>query len=272
MKSLVGGLLVVGTLTAVVPATGMATEELKFAGSTTVMEVLEPIEDVFKSQGMHIQIQGNGSSAGVSSMRMGMAQVAMISRDPTPDESKDFHIYTAAKDIVVLIVNSANNMKNITSNEVRAIYSGEQKTWPNGGTVRVISKEAGRGTKVVFDEVFGLIGKIRSDAAIVGANGQTVTSVANDRNAIAYVSYATAHQAVVDGEPIRILALDGVEPTPKLVLNGSYKLGRSLNLLYKPTFQAQMERVIKVLQSPAAIQGMQHAGVVPTTGLSTAQR
>lgn len=272
MKSNVGGLLVAGLLVVTVPGMATAAEELKFAGSTTVMEVLEPLQQVFQTHGIHIQIQGNGSGAGVASLRMGMAQVGMISRDPSQSERKNFRVYTIAKDIVVLIVNRANNVKDISSNDVRAIYVGEKKTWPDGSTINVISKEAGRGTREVFDEKLDLVGKIRRDAAIVGSNGQTIASVAKDKSAIAYVSYASAHVAIRAGEPISILSLDGVEPTPELVLKGAYKLGRSLNLLFKPEFQTHMDRVVEVLQTPAAVERMRRVGVVPVSGTSAARR
>lgn len=51
--------------------------------------------------------------------------------------------------------------------------------------------------------------------------------------AIGYVSIGTAISLIEKGMPIKILGLNGVAATRENVLNGTYPIGRELNLVYR---------------------------------------
>lgn len=222
-------------------ATFSQAENITFAGSSTVLPIMEGMSPVFKKHGIDIKVQGGGSSAGLKSVRMGLADIGMVSRSLTKKEAKAYQQFALAKDWIVLISHKDNKKSDITKAEVIEAYT--QKSSP----LHVIAKEAGRATKVVFDNYFDISSKLRSDLVIIGANGQAIASVENDPKALAYVSYSAAHKAIEQGSPIKILTLDGVAGTPENVQSNKYQLARTLNLVYLEKNQRTIDKIQSIL-------------------------
>jgi phosphate transport system substrate-binding protein len=231
------------------------TETVTFAGSSTILPIMEAMGPVFEEHGINAEIQGGGSSAGFKAAKMGMAQVGMMSRELTEKEAKSLKNLTISKDWVVMIAHSDTPFENVTSEQVIGVYTGEKKEL-DGWKIDAIAKENGRATKKIFDHYFHLGGKeghpLDPKLAIIGANGQAISAVANDPHAMSYVSYSAAIRAVEQGEPIQILSLDGVFGTPENVNNGTYKMTRPLNLVYQEKNQDLMDRIRKILKLPKA--------------------
>lgn len=226
-----------------------------FAGSSTVFPIMEAMTPIFKEHGIKPEIQGGGSSAGFKAAKMGMAQIGMMSRELTEKEAKSLKKLAISKDWVVMIVHSDTPSKDITSEQVVDIYTGKKGKF-NDRKVNPIAKENGRATKKIFDHYFHLGGKeghpLDKKLVIIGANGQAIAAVAHDPNGMTYISYSAAIRAVEQGEPIKILSLDGIFGTPENVQNGTYKMTRALNLVYKEKNQELMDRISKILTTPEA--------------------
>jgi len=239
-------------------------ELVVFAGSSTIMPIIEDMTDLLGKNGFDLQVQGGGSSAGLKSTKMGLAQVGMVSRGLTTREKRSYNNFVIAKDWVVLITHKSNPVKNLNQQQVYDIYSGKQDLWDSGKEVHAIGKEGGRATKKVFENHFKLRGKVRKSIIIIGANGQAIASVANDPDALAYVSYSAAIEAVKQKENIKIITLDNIAATPENILNQSYALTRSLNLVYLDKNEALMERLKIAFKSPEAMNIFKKNHVMPT--------
>ncbi len=238
-------------------------ETITFAGSSTIRPIMENMMPVLEKHDVQAKIQGGGSGVGLKSVKMGMAQVGMVSRGLTQEESSEFANMVIARDWVVIIVNKAQTMENITTSEVKEIYTGKKSAWANGGKIHVVGKEAGRATKEVFEGYFGIEGEVRKDAVIIGPNGQAIATVAGDANAIAYVSYADAEEAVKAGESIKILTLDGQQGDPANVAAGNYKLARDLNLVFSLKNEALQTKMRLILGDKDARKVFEEHHVMP---------
>lgn len=111
---------------------------------------------------------------------------------------------------------------------------GEPVDW-DGEEVAVYTREDGSGTRSTFVELFGVekvdesgatVDLIDLDAAIVNSTAVMTTTVAGDPASIGYVSLGT-----LDGDGVKAVAVDGVEPTVQNVENGSYRAMRPFNLV-----------------------------------------
>ncbi len=243
-----------------------AGDKVVFAGSTTILPFMEKMEPLFKKQGMDIEVQAGGSSVGYKTARMGMADVGMMSREMKESEAKNLKKLAIARDWLIMIAHKDAPIDNITSEQVVDIYTG--KTNKVGDfKVNAIAKENGRGTKEVFDHFFHLGKKhdrpIAKDLVIIGPNGQAITTLANDPHGLAYLSYSAVEAAIKQGEPIKMLTLNGVEGTVENVMNGKYKLQRTLNLVYKENKADLMERIKAVLATDEARKIFTDNGVQP---------
>ncbi|MCD8132203.1 MAG: substrate-binding domain-containing protein [Lachnospiraceae bacterium] len=120
---------------------------------------------------------------------------------------------------------------------------GAAKTTPNPveglealGSVQVISREGGSGTRSAFADLVGFSKSTdgtktdnTTDAAIIAESTEAVIlSVSENSAAIGYISMGSA----VDSEEIKILAVDGTDATTENVRNGSYSLSRPFCLAW----------------------------------------
>ncbi len=259
-------LSIVSTFLIVSTNAAMAGDKVVFSGSTTVLPFMEKMAPLFKKQGMDIEVQAGGSSVGYKTAYMGMADIGMMSREMKASEAKNLKKLAIARDWLIMIAHKDAPMKNITSQEVVDIYTGKTNEL-NGFKINAIAKENGRGTKEVFDHFFHLGKKaghpIAKNLVIIGPNGQSIATLAHDPHGLAYLSYSAVEAAIKQGEPIKMLTLDGVEGTPENVLNGTYKLQRTLNLVYKENKADLMKRVKSVLATDEARKIFTENGVQP---------
>ncbi|MBQ7012902.1 MAG: substrate-binding domain-containing protein [Oscillospiraceae bacterium] len=108
------------------------TGTIVIAGSTSVAPVMEVLADEYKAlnEGVTIEIQQTGSSAGMTSTIEGACDIGMASRDVKDSEIAEGLIPTIiAMDGIAVIVNHENAVENLTSEQIRGIYTGEITDW-----------------------------------------------------------------------------------------------------------------------------------------------
>lgn len=108
------------------------TGTIVIAGSTSVAPVMEVLADEYKTlnEGVTIEIQQTGSSAGMTSTIEGACDIGMASRDVKDSEISEGLIPTIiAMDGIAVIVHPENPVENLTSEQIRGIYTGEITDW-----------------------------------------------------------------------------------------------------------------------------------------------
>lgn len=100
----------------------------------------------------------------------------------------------------------------------------------------VVSREEGSGTRGAFVELTGVEAKNEAgdkvdntyiEAVIQNSTNGVMMTVANEANAIGYISLGSLNDTV------KAVQIDGVEATAENVKNGSYKIARPFNIAYK---------------------------------------
>ncbi|MBP1762381.1 MAG: phosphate binding protein [Firmicutes bacterium] len=201
---------------------------LTIAGSTSVQPFSEVLAEEFqaKNPDVKVNVQGGGSSQGVEAAISGAAEIGSLSRDLKDEEKAkaDLIVTPIAVDGVAVVVNPANKVSALTTEDIKNIYIGNIKNWKElGGAdapITVVSREEGSGTRDAFSEIALNKEDIVKDAIIQNSTGAVRTTVAGDKNAIGYISLASVNKDV------KALDLDGVKASEANVKNGSYKLQR----------------------------------------------
>lgn len=102
------------------------------AGSSSVTPVMEKLKEAYQQVNPNAQIvvQQNDSTIGVTSAIDGICDIAMVSRELKESElSAGLSPTTIAIDGIAVIVNPDNPVDSLTSEEVKAIYTGEKTEW-----------------------------------------------------------------------------------------------------------------------------------------------
>lgn len=102
------------------------------AGSSSVSPVMEKLKEAYAlvNPNAQIVVQQNDSTTGITSAIDGVCDIAMASRELKGSElSSGLTPTTIAIDGIAVIVNKDNTVNSLTSDQVKAIYTGEQTEW-----------------------------------------------------------------------------------------------------------------------------------------------
>ena len=108
------------------------TGRIVLAGSTSVAPVMEVLADAYKEMysGVEIEIQQTGSGAGITSTIEGACDIGMASRDLKDEETaKGVEQTQLALDGIAVIVNTENSVDDLSTEQIRSIFTGETTTW-----------------------------------------------------------------------------------------------------------------------------------------------
>ena len=119
-------------------------------------------------------------------------------------------------------------------------------------TITVVSREDGSGTRGAFVELLGILEKddqgnkvdrTTEEAIIVNKTDVMLANIANDPNAIGYVSLGSLNSNV------KAVTIDGVEATAENIKNQTYQVSRPFNIVYKDTISEVAQDFIKFILS-----------------------
>ena len=104
------------------------------AGSSSVTPVMEKLLEAYQkvNTGAKIELQESDSTTGMTAAIDGTCDIGMASRELKDSEkSAGLTNQVIALDGIAVIVNNKNSASNITSEQVKAIFTGETTDWSN---------------------------------------------------------------------------------------------------------------------------------------------
>lgn len=148
--------------------------------------------------------------------------------------------------------------------------NGDGKNNPDSsgisGSITVISREDGSGTRDAFSELMDIVDEnghdaITQSAEITNSTSVMMSTVAGNKKSIGYVSLGSL------SDTVKAVEIDGVYPSAETVKSGAYKLQRPFNIAYidgsvSQTAQDFM-RFIMSSQGQAIIEEEGYIGVEP---------
>lgn len=109
-----------------------ATGKIVVAGSSSVTPVMEKLKEAYEkvNTGATIEIQESDSTTGMNAAIDGTCDIGMASRELKDSEaSKGLESITIAMDGIAVIVNTNNDLSDITSDNVKEIFTGGVTSW-----------------------------------------------------------------------------------------------------------------------------------------------
>lgn len=256
------GLLALMTVSLMLAGCGKTKTSITLAGSTAFQPFAEKLADQYMKahQNASITVQGGGSAVGVQSAISGAAQIGMADLVQLPPEAKQLTATIVARDGIALVLNPANNVMNLTMQQVRDVFNGKIKNWKEVGganaAITVVSREAGSGTRTSFEQIVKDI-TLTKDALIQDSNGTIRETVANDPNAVGYLSHGLLNAK------IKAIKIDEQECTTDLIAAGSYKLVRPIYLLVKGDPLGEVKNFIDYILSEEGQKTIKSNGLIP---------
>ena len=102
------------------------------AGSSSVSPVMEKLKEAYLAVNTNadIEIQTSDSTTGVTSTQEGICDIGMASRELKDEEtSENLTATEIARDGIAVVVNNDNDVDELTSDQVKSIFTGETTDW-----------------------------------------------------------------------------------------------------------------------------------------------
>jgi len=245
-----------------------ADSELIVTGSTTILPIAEIAGEMYHDAhpDQKVLVSGLGSSAGIENVAAGTSDIGTSSRDLKPEEeSLGLYDTPIAYDAIAVIVNPSNPVDELTTEQVRAIFSGEIENWAQVGgldkRIGLVNRDEASGTREAFHKI--VMGDVPFDrtAAVLPGTGQVRSVVSNARGAVGYISLGFVN------DEVKVVAIDGVRPTAQTVVSGEYPLQRLLHFYTVGPPEGLARDYIRFVLSDAVQQTVvRDAGFTPITG------
>lgn len=151
--------------------------------------------------------------------------------DAAAAAGKELYLTPIGREAFVFFVNSKNPVRSLTVEEIQKIYTGEITNWKQVGgrrqAIRPFQRSEGSGSQTALQRLMGDLSLMEPEEEdIVDAMDGIIRRVAvyrNFGNALGF-SFRYYTTEMVTDDHIRLLAIDGVEPTKETIRDGSYPI------------------------------------------------
>lgn len=199
---------------------------LSMVGSTSMEKLANALSEAFMEEYPDVTVTAEfvGSGAGIEAVTNGTADIGNSSRS-LKDEEKAAGVVenVVAIDGIAVCVDPANEVADLTKEQLTNIYNGTITNWKEVGgadePIIVIGREAGSGTRGAFEELVDLQDACKY-ANELDSTGAVIAKVASTPGAIGYASLDALDDSV------KALSLEGVEATAENIKAGNYFLSR----------------------------------------------
>ena len=224
-------------------SSGDVSGSISLAGSTSMEKLCEALKESFMEQNPNVTVtvEYTGSGAGIESVTAGSVDIGDSSRALTDDEKANgIEENIVAIDGIAVITDKDNSVTELTSDDLKKIYTGEITNWNElGGSdeaIVVIGREAASGTRGAFEELLDVKDQCKY-AQELDSTGAVLAKVGSTPGAIGYVSLD-----VLD-DTVTAMKLDGVEATEDNIVAGKYLLSRPFVMATKGKVDEQSDAV-----------------------------
>jgi phosphate transport system substrate-binding protein len=245
---------------------------LQVTGSTALQPLAKAVATQYQSKcnGANITVGGGGSSTGLQHAQDGSSGIG--NSDVFADKIRYPGLVDNQVAVVVfsVVINSkVTGVTNLTSAQLKAIYTGQVKNWQQLGGPNLqivpVSRPAGSGTRLTFEQYILGTKEALSGNPVAASSGEVAKTVQQTDGAVSYVATAYAKQ-----NGLTTIKIDGVDDSNANVQNNSYKFWNIEHMYTKGDASGLAKAFIDYVKSPAMTKIRQQQGFLDITTMSQA--
>lgn len=178
-------------------------------------------------------LKNNNTHLSFTSLIKGSCDITITARGISRDEQKEADengvevlSHPIARDAFIFIVNAANPVKSLTTEQVKSVYMGEITSWAEVGgrdaAIRPYVRNANSGSQEMMETEF-MDGQTMPDwtQLRLWTMIDPYTTLAEDVDGICYTPFYY-YDSIVRSERVSPVALDGITPSKTTIGNGTY--------------------------------------------------
>jgi phosphate transport system substrate-binding protein len=243
---------------------------VRLGGSSSSEFMLKTIATAYENstQAKAIVLEPGQSESVVLGVKQGLADIGAVSKTLKPTDLGDaLTSRVIATDALLVATHpSVTGIKNLTTKDLKGIYSGQITNWkalggPDAKIIVLDRPEDESAKKLLRKHYLGADLKTSPDAIVLRKEGELVAAIQSTAYSIGAFSLATAiaHQL-----PVNSLSLNAIEPTHANIQAGKYGMVRQIGLVWKKNPTAETQKLIDFAFSPEGLQHLRQIGLLPT--------
>jgi phosphate transport system substrate-binding protein len=232
---------------------------------------MDELSAAFKEQtGIAIEVVGSGATQGIRQPSTGQSDMGGTCRLPLPGEAAEAiaHLEPVAWDALVVIVHKDTPVDNITLEQVRDLFVGRITNWSQlGGPDQPVHVYARRGKisgvgRMLRHLVYANFDQEFTATEFFPSSGPLERAVEANPWSIGVTGISSAQK-----RDVKILTLDGMEPSYDNIRSGAYTLYRPLYVAYDPSNPKaeHIQQFVRFVGSREGREVIRRNGCVPYT-------
>jgi phosphate transport system substrate-binding protein len=266
----------VRTATATTNVATPAQTSIKVGGSSSALGLIQMLETNYGATAKNVkitQLEPAQSENIIDGIKQRVVDLGAISKTLKPEENDgSLESREVAYDALVIATHpSVTGVKKLTTENIKAIYSGDITNWKQlGGTdakiVLLDRPEDESAKRLLRQHYLGKDLKNSPEAVVFRKEGELIQAIQGTPYSIGTFSlaYAVSHKL-----PVNRLSLNGVEPTPENVKAGKYPMVRTISIVWHKNRSEATQGLIQYISSPSAINAMEESGFISITQPAT---
>jgi phosphate transport system substrate-binding protein len=243
-----------------------AADALRVGGTGSSLGVLQQLGADFAKRDVTIDvIPGLGSSGAIHALQDGKLDLAVSARPLKADETAAGLRQVAVLRTAFVLATSRADSVALKRADLPGIFTAEKAIWPDGTPIRIILRPRSETDSA-------LLGKISAgmNEAIEAARRRSEVPIAatdQDNTALAQrvpgsLAGTTMAQLATERPDLRIVRLEGLDPTLANVESGAYPFVKHLHFIVRSD-GAPLRPFLDYMQSPQGLQSLRQAEIVP---------
>ncbi|MDZ5439124.1 phosphate ABC transporter substrate-binding protein PstS family protein [Enterococcus cecorum] len=243
-------------------------------GSTALQPLVESAQEQFvaKNANYQITVQGGGSGTGLSQVASGSVQIGnsdVFAEEKDGVDASKLVDHQVAVVGMAPVVNKAVGVKNVTKDQLIAIFTGKVKNWQELGgkdqEIVVVNRASGSGTRATFEK-WGLDGAKTIQAQEQDSSGTVKKIVSSTPGAISYLALSNIDDS------LEALSLDGVAPTAENIETNDWPIWSYEHMYTKGKPTKEIKKFLDYMVSDEVQEGLvKELGYLPVTKMQVSR-
>ncbi|MCU0566079.1 MAG: substrate-binding domain-containing protein [Oculatellaceae cyanobacterium Prado106] len=217
-----------------------------------------------KTAGVKVELLPSSQTEGaIASVKTNLVDIGAVSRPLKPEEDEGQVQYReVVQDLLMVATHkSVTGVENLTTEQLKAIYSGAIQNWqevggPNAPIVVLDRPEDESAKKLLRKHYLGA--DLKTDQAIVfKKESELIETLQNTPNSIGAFSLA---YSIANQLPVHHLSLNSIAPTTESWAKKDYPMVRSLGIVWSKSPSTPTQSFIDFIFSPEAGTALKEAG------------
>ncbi|MEM6614820.1 MAG: substrate-binding domain-containing protein, partial [Cyanobacteria bacterium P01_C01_bin.72] len=226
---------------------------IKIGGSSETYGLLEMLTNEYQSEVEDVSfdfLPPSQTSGGIQGVKSDVIDIGGVSSTTAQDIDELRYIPLAQTPLVVVVHNSVTGVTNISSEQIKAIYSGQIENWkmlggPDADIVIFDFTEDENEKQVLRDAYLGQDLAISSKAIVFAEDDELLETAAITEFSIAAVPYEND----LDDLPLTILSIEEIFPSQQTIQSGQYVMTLPLGVVIDKEPSAEIEAFLTFASS-----------------------